>query len=145
MIALLALGIGLSVAFVVSERSAAEPIVPLYLFRNRVFAVASAVGFIVGVSLFGSVTYLPLYLQIVKGASPTGSGLELLPLVGGVLVASIGSGQLITKFGRYKLFPIIGTTLMVVGLLLLLHGSVSGRASSPPTSSWRCSGSGSGS
>ncbi len=119
MIALLALGIGLSVAFVVSERSAAEPIVPLYLFRNRVFAVASAVGFIVGVSLFGSVTYLPLYLQIVKGASPTGSGLELLPLVGGVLVASIGSGQLITKFGRYKLFPIIGTALMVVGLLLL--------------------------
>ncbi len=119
MLALLALGIGLSVGFVVSERRAAEPIVPLYLFRNRVFAIASAVGFIVGISLFGSVTYLPLYLQIVKGASPTGSGLELLPLVGGVLVASIGSGQLITKFGRYKLFPIIGTALMVVGLLLL--------------------------
>ena len=119
MLVLLALGILLPVMFVLAEHRAAEPIVPLYLFRNRVFVVASAVGFIVGVSLFGSVTYIPLYLQIVKGASPTGSGLELLPLVGGVLVASIGSGQLITKFGRYKLFPIVGTALMVVGMLLL--------------------------
>jgi EmrB/QacA subfamily drug resistance transporter len=119
MLVLLALGILLPIAFVLNERRAAEPIVPLYLFRNRVFVIAGAVGFIVGVSLFGSVTYLPLYLQIVKGASPTASGLELLPLVGGVLVASIGSGQLITKFGRYKLFPIIGTALMVVGMLLL--------------------------
>src|SRR5262249_12700598 len=90
-----------------------------YLFRNRVFSVASAVGFIVGMSLFGSVTYLPLYLQVVKGASPTQSGLELLPLMIGVLISSIGSGQLITRFGRYKGFPILGPGLMVVGMLLL--------------------------
>ena len=119
MVALLALGIGLSVGFVVAERYAAEPLVPLHLFRNRVFSVASAVGFIVGISLFGSVTYIPLYLQVVKGASPTQSGLEMLPLMAGVLIASIGSGQLITRFGRYKLFPILGTALMVVGMLLL--------------------------
>ncbi len=119
MVALLVLGVGLSVGFVVAERYAAEPLVPLHLFRNRVFSVASAVGFIVGISLFGSVTYIPLYLQVVKGASPTQSGLEMLPLMAGVLIASIGSGQLITRFGRYKLFPILGTALMVVGMLLL--------------------------
>ena len=119
MILLLVLSIVLPVVFVLAERNAAEPIVPLYLFRNRVFAVASAIGFIVGVSLFGSVTYLPLYLQVVKGASPTASGLQLLPLMLGVLIASIGSGQLITRTGRYKVFPIVGTGLTVVGMLLL--------------------------
>ena len=92
---------------------------PLRLFRNRVFSVASAIGFVVGISLFGSVTYIPLYLQVVKGASPTASGLQLLPLMGGLLVSSIGSGQLISRFGRYKVFPIVGTALSVVGLLLL--------------------------
>jgi len=73
----------------------------------------------VGIALFGSVTYLPLYLQVVRGASPTQSGLEMLPLMAGVLIAAIGSGQLITRYGRYKLFPIVGTALMVVGMLLL--------------------------
>jgi MFS family permease len=92
---------------------------PLGLFRNRVFAVASAVGFIVGMALFGSVTYLPLYLQVVRGSRPTESGLRMLPLMAGVLVSSIGSGQLITRYGRYKVFPIVGTALMVVGMLLL--------------------------
>ena len=82
-------------------------------------ASRASIGFIVGIALFGSVTYLPLYLQIVKGASPTASGLQMLPLMAGVLIASIGSGQLITRFGRYKIFPIIGTALMVVGLFLL--------------------------
>jgi EmrB/QacA subfamily drug resistance transporter len=119
MIALLAASIVLSIAFVLVEHTAAEPLVPLYLFRNRVFSVASVVGFMVGIALFGSVTYIPLYLQIVKGASPTASGLQMLPLMAGVLVASIGSGQLITRSGRYKVFPIVGTALMVVGLLLL--------------------------
>src|SRR5262249_3547836 len=89
------------------------------LFRNRVFTVASAVGFIVGMALFGSVTYIPLYLQVVKGESPTASGLQLLPLMLGVLAASIGSGQVITRFGRYRAFPIAGTGLMVVGLVML--------------------------
>src|SRR3954454_2822370 len=119
MVLLLALSLILAVAFVIAESRADEPVVPLFLFRNRVFAVASAVGFIVGISLFGSVTYLPLYLQVVKGAGPTESGLQLLPLMAGVLIASIGSGRLITRYGRYRIFPIVGTTLMVVGMLLL--------------------------
>ncbi len=101
------------------ELFARELLVPLGLFRNRVFAVASAVGFIVGIALFGSVTYLPLYLQVVKGSGPTESGLQMLPLMAGVLFSSIGSGQLITRYGRYKVFPIVGTALMVVGMLLL--------------------------
>jgi EmrB/QacA subfamily drug resistance transporter len=119
MVALLVLAVALSVAFVVVELFAREPLVPLGLFRNRVFAVASAVGFIVGIALFGSVTYLPLYLQVVKGAGPTESGLQMLPLMAGVLFSSIGSGQLIMRYGRYKVFPIVGTALMVVGMLLL--------------------------
>jgi EmrB/QacA subfamily drug resistance transporter len=119
MLLLLALSVILPIAFVLVEWRAREPLVPLHLFRNRVFSVASAVGFIVGIALFGSVTYIPLYLQVVKGASPTQSGLEMLPLMAGVLIASIGSGQLITRFGRYKLYPIVGTALMVVGTLLL--------------------------
>jgi EmrB/QacA subfamily drug resistance transporter len=119
MIVLLALSIALPVGFVLAERRAREPLVPLYLFQNRVFSVASAIGFVVGISLFGSVTYIPLYLQVVKGASPTASGLQLLPLMAGVLVASIGSGQLISRFGRYKVFPIVGTALAVIGMLLL--------------------------
>jgi DNA-binding MarR family transcriptional regulator len=108
------------VAFVVYERrTTAEPVLPPRLFGNRVFAVTSAIGFVVGFALFGSVTYLPLFLQVVNGASPTGSGLQILPLMAGLLVTSIGSGQLISRTGVYKPFPIIGTAVMVVGLLLL--------------------------
>ena len=106
-------------AFVFAERRAAEPVLPLSLFRNSVFVTTSLVGLIVGFALFGSVTYLPLFLQVVNGASPTASGLQLLPVMGGLLIASIGSGQLITKTGRYKVFPIVGTAVMVVGLYLL--------------------------
>ena len=109
----------LLLAFVAAESRAAEPVLPLHLFRNRVFAVASAVGFVVGVALFGSVTYLPLFLQLVKGSTPTISGLEMLPLMAGVLISSVGSGALITRTGRYKIFPIVGTALMVLGMLLL--------------------------
>ena len=105
--------------FVFAERRAAEPVLPLSLFRNSVFATTSLVGLIVGFALFGSVTYLPLFLQVVNGASPTASGLQLLPVMGGLLIASIGSGQLITRTGRYKIFPIVGTAVMVVGLYLL--------------------------
>jgi EmrB/QacA subfamily drug resistance transporter len=119
MIVLLALAVVLPVAFVLVERRAREPLVPLKLFRIRVFRVSSAIGFVIGMSLFGAVTYIPLYLQVVKGASPTSSGLQLLPLMGGLLVASIGSGQLIVRFGRYKVFPIAGTALCVVGMFLL--------------------------
>jgi EmrB/QacA subfamily drug resistance transporter len=119
MILLLVLSIVLSAGFVVAEHYAKEPLVPLFLFRDRVFSVASVLGFIVGVALFGSVTYLPLYLQVVRGASPTESGLQMLPLMAGVLIASIGSGQLITRYGHYKVFPIVGTGLMVAGMYLL--------------------------
>ncbi len=106
-------------AFILVERRAAEPILPLTLFRDRTFASTSAVGFIVGFALFGAVTFLPLYLQITKGSSPTRSGLELIPLMAGVLVTSILSGNAITRWGRYRPFPIAGTAVMAVGLFLL--------------------------
>lgn len=107
------------VGFVLAERRAAEPVLPLELFRNSVFTTTSLVGLIIGFALFGSITYLPLFFQVVNGAGPTASGLQLLPLMGGLLIASIGSGQLITRTGRYKVFPIVGTAVMVVGLYLL--------------------------
>jgi EmrB/QacA subfamily drug resistance transporter len=112
-------GVLLLAAFALAERRAAEPVLPPRLLTNRVFVVTGAVGFVVGFALFGAVTYLPLFLQVVKGATPTGSGLELLPLMGGLLITSIVSGQLITRTGRYKPFPIAGTAVMTLGLYLL--------------------------
>jgi EmrB/QacA subfamily drug resistance transporter len=106
-------------AFVIAERRAKEPVLPPRLLTNRVFSVTSAVGFVVGFALFGAVTYLPLFLQVVKGASPTGSGLQLLPLMGGLLITSIASGQAITRTGHYRVFPIVGTAVMTLGLYLL--------------------------
>jgi EmrB/QacA subfamily drug resistance transporter len=105
--------------FVRAEGRAREPVLPLPLFRNPVFLVSSAIGFIVGFALFGSVTYLPLFLQVVKGSSPTASGLELTPMMGGMLVSSIVSGNAISRTGRYRIFPIAGTATMSLGLLLL--------------------------
>jgi EmrB/QacA subfamily drug resistance transporter len=119
MVALIVAGVVLLAAFVLVERRAADPILPLELFRNRVFTVSSVIGFIVGLSLFGAVTYLPLYLQDVKGHNPTTSGLLITPMMAGLLITSIGSGQLISRFGRYKPFPILGTAIMAVGLALL--------------------------
>ena len=112
-------GVLLIAAFVFVERRAAEPVLPPRLLRNKVFSVSGAVGFVVGFALFGAVTYLPLFLQVVKGSSPTGSGLQLLPLMGGLLITSIASGQVITRTGRYRWFPIAGTAVMSVGLYLL--------------------------
>jgi EmrB/QacA subfamily drug resistance transporter len=105
--------------FVWVESRAPEAILPLSLFRNHTFTVTSVVGFIVGFALFGAVTYLPLYLQVTKGSSPTRSGLQLTPLMAGVLVTSIASGQLISRFGRYRKFPITGTAVMTVAMFLL--------------------------
>jgi Major Facilitator Superfamily len=105
--------------FITAERHATEPVLPPRLFGNRVFSVTSAMGLVVGFALFGSVTYLPLFLQVVNRASPTGSGLQILPLMGGLLITSISSGQIISRTGKYKPFPIIGTAVMVVGLGLL--------------------------
>jgi EmrB/QacA subfamily drug resistance transporter len=118
-VALILLGVGLLVAFVFVEKRASEPIMPLELFHNRIFSVTSAVGFIVGLALFGAITYLPLYLQLVKEHTPTTSGLLITPLMGGVLVTSIVSGQLISRFGRYRPFPIVGTALIFVSFALL--------------------------
>jgi EmrB/QacA subfamily drug resistance transporter len=118
--------IGLFVAAVVlialwwlSARHAAEPVLPLRLFRNPVFRVSAAIALAAGFALFGSVSYLPLFLQVVHGISATLSGVYLLPLVGGLLITSIASGQLITRTGRYRVFPIVGTALLVVALFLL--------------------------
>jgi EmrB/QacA subfamily drug resistance transporter len=116
---MMAAGAVLLVAFPFVEARAGEPIVPLVLFKNRTFAVASAIGFVVGLALFGSITYLPLYLQIVKGQSPTHSGLQLTPMMAGLLVTSILSGNLISRTGRYRAFPIAGTALMTAAVLLL--------------------------
>jgi MFS family permease len=119
MIALVVAGALCLAGFVVVESRAKEPILPLELFRNRVFTVASMIGFIVGIALFGAVTYLPLYLQNVKGHSATEAGLLMTPMMAGVLITSIGSGQLISRKGRYRPFPIIGTAVMTLGLALL--------------------------
>jgi EmrB/QacA subfamily drug resistance transporter len=114
-------GAALLAVFCVVETRAAEPIIPLGLFRNRTFTAASGVGFIVGFSMFGAIVYLPLYLQLVHGATPTTSGLELLPMVAGMLCTFIVSGRLVTRTGRYKVFPIVGSAVLAVGLLLLAH------------------------
>lgn len=101
------------------EKRAEEPILPPALFRNRTFVVASAIGFVVGFALFGSLTYLPMFQQVVRGLNPTESGLQMLPLMAGVLVSSIGSGQIITRTGKYRAFPILGTAIAAIGLVLL--------------------------
>ena len=116
MIGLMAASIAGVIAFVALEMRAREPILPMSLFANRNFAVASSVGFIVGLSLFGAVTFLPIYLQVVKGVSPSISGLLLMPMMLGMLATSVISGRMISRFGRYKLFPILGTATMTFGL-----------------------------
>jgi EmrB/QacA subfamily drug resistance transporter len=118
-LALAASGAALLGAFVLVERYAKEPVLPLHLFRNRTFSVTSVVGFIVGFAMFGALTYLPAYFQVVQGVSPTFSGVRLLPLMGGLLVMSIGSGQVIARTGRYRAFPIFGSAVTTVGLYLL--------------------------
>jgi predicted MFS family arabinose efflux permease len=105
--------------FIHEERHAAEPIMPLELFRERTFVLASLIGFIVGVSLFGSVTFLPLYLQVVKGSSPSEAGMQLLPMMGGVMLMSVITGRLISRIGKYRMFPIAGTFLVAVAMILL--------------------------
>jgi len=114
-----AAGVLLVALFVWWERHAAEPIIPLTLFRSRIFDVANAMGFMVGFTMFGAIVFIPLFLQLVYGASPTSSGLRTLPLMAGVLGAAILSGRAISRIGRYKLFPIAGTATLVVGMYLL--------------------------
>ena len=106
-------------AFCFVELRVSEPIISLKLFSNRTFSAASTVGFVIGFTMFGSIVYLPLYLQVVHGASPTKSGLELLPMVAGMLITFVLSGQLVTRTGRYKIFPILGSAVVALGLVSL--------------------------
>jgi EmrB/QacA subfamily drug resistance transporter len=119
---IIGLGMGavaLAAAFVWWERRAEDPLIPPRLFSSRVFDIANATGFIVGLAMFGALTFLPLYLQVVRGATPTQSGLLLVPLMAGLLTASILSGRWISRHGRYRAFPIAGTAALAVGMTLL--------------------------
>ncbi|MDT4904487.1 MAG: hypothetical protein QOH52_2503, partial [Pseudonocardiales bacterium] len=109
----------LLVGFVIRERLAPEPILPLELFRIQIFTVANIVSFISGIAMFGALAFLPQYLQLVHGVSATMSGLLLLPLLVGLLAMSITSGRYISRTGRYRWFPLAGTILVTVGLILL--------------------------
>jgi EmrB/QacA subfamily drug resistance transporter len=102
-----------------AERRAAEPVLPLRLFRNSVFTVAAAISVAAGFAMFGALSYLPLFLQVVHGVTPTLSGVYLLPMVLGLRITSVGSGQLIARTGRYKVYPIVGTFILAVALFLL--------------------------
>ncbi|MEG3626706.1 MFS transporter [Streptomyces poriticola] len=110
---------GATVLFLVVERFAAEPLIPLRLFRDSVVNVTALVGFVVGVALFGAAGYLPTWLQMVDGATATESGLLMLPMMGGIVGASVVSGRLITRTGRYKAHPVLGGALAVTGMWLL--------------------------
>lgn len=118
-IGLAVLGVILLGAFVLVERKAAEPVLPLKLFRIRTFTLCSVISFIVGFAMFGALVYLPTFLQVVQGVSPTLSGVHMLPMVLGMLISSTASGQIVSRTGRWKVFPITGTAVTAIGLLLL--------------------------
>ncbi|WP_433801584.1 DHA2 family efflux MFS transporter permease subunit [Actinomycetospora sp. CA-084318] len=113
------------IGFVLAERAYGDDaLLPLRLFRNGVFSLTTVIAVITGIGMFGGIAIVPQYLQIVGGSSPTKAGLEMIPLVGGIMVASIISGQLTSRTGRYKVFPVIGLGLMTLGMFLfhfLLH------------------------
>ncbi|MBZ9595661.1 MFS transporter [Streptomyces erythrochromogenes] len=113
------LGILLLAGFLLVERKAAEPVLPLKLFRIRTFTLCSAISFVVGFAMFGAMVYLPTFLQIVQGVSPTMSGVHMLPMVIGMLISSTASGQIVSRTGRWKVFPLAGTAVTALGLLLL--------------------------
>src|SRR5262249_24966355 len=111
-VGLLVLAIVFTILFVIIEQRAVEPIIPLRLFRNRVFAVGNIFGFLAGVAMFGTIIFLPFYMQAVMGFTPTQSGLGLLPMVIGLFTTSISSGRLISRTGRYRIFPILGAGVL---------------------------------
>ncbi|AWL38184.1 MFS transporter [Streptomyces sp. SM18] len=118
-IALAVLAVVLLVAFVATERRAVEPVLPLKLFRIRTFTLVAVISFVIGFAMFGAMTYLPTFLQVVHGITPTLSGVHMLPMVFGLLITSTGSGQIVSRTGHWKVFPVTGTALTAVGLLLL--------------------------
>jgi EmrB/QacA subfamily drug resistance transporter len=111
--------VALLAAFVWVERRAAEPVIPLTLFRSRVFSLAVAIGFVIVFALVGAITYVSLFLQVVNRLPPTSAGLRLVPMMAGIVVASITGGQLMSRWGRYKPLSIVGSALMTLGLFLL--------------------------
>lgn len=117
-IGLLVAGAVLAVLFVLQEARVAEPILSLRLFRNRTFSLANLAGFVLGLVMFGSIIFIPLYLQLVKGASPTRSGLLMLPMMAGIIVTSVLTGRAMSRIGRYKWFPVAGSAVLVAGMLL---------------------------
>jgi EmrB/QacA subfamily drug resistance transporter len=117
-LSLFAVGALLAGIFLWQEARVSEPILPLGLFRRRTFALGNGASFILGLVMFGSIIFIPLYLQIVKGASPTDSGLLMLPMMAGIIVTSILSGRAISRIGRYKWFPVAGALMLVLGMLL---------------------------
>ncbi|MFF3174958.1 DHA2 family efflux MFS transporter permease subunit [Streptomyces sp. NPDC057900] len=118
-IGLAVLAVLLLIAFVYVERRAAEPVLPLKLFRIRTFSLVAVISFVIGFAMFGAMTYLPTFLQVVHDISPTMSGVHMLPMVFGLLLTSTGSGQIVSRTGRWKVFPILGTGITAIGLLLL--------------------------
>ncbi len=118
MLAMAASAVFGSIGFVWAEFRAKEPILPLGLFRYNTFSVMTAVGFVSGIAMFGGLTFLPLYLQTVKGITPTMSGLQLLPMMFGILGGAIGAGQIMSRTGRYRRLPVIGMGITTIGLLL---------------------------
>ncbi|MFF1266984.1 DHA2 family efflux MFS transporter permease subunit [Streptomyces anulatus] len=118
-IGLAVLAVVLLVAFIAVERRAVEPVLPLKLFRMRTFALVAVISFVIGFAMFGAMTYLPTFLQVVHDITPTMSGVHMLPMVFGLLITSTGSGQIVSRTGRWKVFPILGTAITAVGLLLL--------------------------
>ena len=118
-VGLVGLALAMLVAFIWVESRAAEPVMPLQLFSNNTFLVTNAIGFLVGMAMFGSITFLPMYLQIAKGVSPTGSALQLVPMMVGLIGASTLSGFIMSKTGRYRLLPILSTGVLFIGLVLL--------------------------
>ncbi|MGE7434827.1 MDR family MFS transporter [Kitasatospora sp. NPDC001175] len=118
-VGLAVLGAVLLVAFVAVERRAAEPVIPMRLFRSRTFSLITVISFVVGFAMFGALTYLPTFLQVVKRVSPTLSGIHMLPMVLGMLFTSIVAGQIVARTGHYRIFPIAGTAVTTIGLVLL--------------------------
>lgn len=121
---LLASFIVFGLAFVLWERRAPEPLIPMSLFKNDIFSVSVALSALIGIAMFASILYIPQYQQVVRGYSPTKSGLATLPLIAGIMTASITSGRLITKYGRYKPYPIFGTIMLTLGMWLFSHVSL---------------------
>ena len=118
-LALLIGGLLLVAVFVLVELRATEPIIPMRMFRNSIFSVANSFGFLIGAAMFGVMVFIPVYLQIVKGMSPTESGLGMVPMLVGLFTTSIGGGRVMARTGRYKWYPTIGATLVIVAILLL--------------------------